>query len=61
MNTSRWFAVTSVLAFMAVISFFQVNSYWADKHHFNTGWIIIGILTGLAAIFCLSKVIKGSN
>lgn len=61
MNTSRWFAVTSVLAFMAVISFFQVNSYWADKHHFNTWWIIIGILTGLAAIFCFSKVIKGSN
>lgn len=58
MNTSKLFVLTAVLAFASVISFFQVNSYWADKHHFNGMWIVIGIFLGLGAIWALSKVIK---
>lgn len=47
-----------ITAFISVISFFQLNSYWADKHHFNGifGWLGIGIVFGIAAAYCLYKV-----
>lgn len=47
-----------VAAFIAVISFFQINSYWADTHHFNTGWKVIGGIFSLIAVFGLYKVVK---
>lgn len=56
-----WFALTVIFAFASVISFFQINSYWADKHHFNGGWVTIGVIAGLVAIFCLIKTAKNSN
>lgn len=60
MSTTKWFLTMTVFAFASVISFFQINSYWADKHNFNglIGWLGIGIVTGLVAIFCLTKVAK---
>lgn len=47
-----------VFAFLSIISFFQINSYWADTHNFNGlfGWLGIGIVTGLAAVYGLYKV-----
>lgn len=53
----------TVFAFSSVISFFQINSYWADKHHFNGlfGWLGIGIVTGVIACYGLYKVSKNSN
>jgi len=52
-----------VAAFISFISFFQINSYWADKHHFNGifGWLGIGILFFLIGAYFLYKVIKNSN
>lgn len=52
--------VMVIFAFASVISFFQINSYWADKNNFNglVGWLGIGIVTGLVAVFCLAKVMK---
>lgn len=60
---SHWFIFTVILAFASIISFYQVNSYWADTHKFNGlfGWIGIGVMFGLAAIFGLYKTIKNSN
>jgi len=58
--TRKWFGLMTVFAFGSVISFFQINSYWADQNNFNGffGWLGIGIVLGLVAIFCLSKVMK---
>ena len=44
----------------SVISFFQINSYWADQNNFNGvfGWLGIGIVTAAVAVFCLTKVSK---
>lgn len=58
--TRKWFGLMVVFAFASIISFFQINSYWADQHKFNGifGWLGIGIVTGLVALFCLSKVAK---
>lgn len=59
----KWHIITGLFAFASVISFFQINSYWADQHHFNGifGWLGIGIVTGIAALLSLRKVIKNSN
>lgn len=56
----RFALVVAPLAFISIISFFQINSYWSDKHHFNGlfGWLGIGIVTGLLAIWQLYYVIK---
>jgi len=58
--TRRWFGFMVVFAFASVISFFQINSYWADQNNFNGffGFLGIGIVFGLAAVFCLMKVAK---
>jgi len=58
MGTKTWFAIMCVLAFGSVISFFQINSYAADKNGLNGVWLISGIIFGLLACFCLYKVIK---
>ena len=58
--TRKWFGLMVVFAFAAVISFFQINSYWADQNNFNGifGWLGIGIVTAAVAVFCLTKVSK---
>lgn len=61
MNPWTRFKVAAVLAFASVISFFQVNSAYADKHHINWFWIMIGIV--FAGFFAdeLIIVAKTSN
>jgi len=56
----RFGFIVAPLAFASVISFFQINSYWSDTHHFNGlfGWLGIGIVIGLLAIWQLAIVIK---
>jgi hypothetical protein len=58
-----WFTGMVITAFISFISFIQVNSAWADAHNFNGffGWLGIGIVFGLTAIFCLYKVVKTST
>jgi hypothetical protein len=58
--TRKWFGLMVVFAFASVISFFQIDSYWADQNNFNglIGWLGIGIIFGVVAIFCLTKVAK---
>lgn len=61
MNTN--FIACVIFAFLSVISFFQINSYWADKNHFNglLGWTGLGIVFALAAIYWLYRTIKSST
>lgn len=63
MTTKKWFALTAVSAFASVISFFQINSHWADQNNFNGlfGWLGIGVVTGLVAVFSLYKAVKSSE
>lgn len=56
MTTKGWFALMVFFAFAAVISFFQINSYWADQNNFNGWWTSLGIVFGSIAAFCLYKV-----
>ena len=56
-----WFGGLVLFAFGSVISFFQINSYKADKHHLNTFWLIAGIVLGVLAIGCLYKTNKTST
>ena len=63
MKAQHYFLLMVLFAFISVISFFQIDSYWADQNDFNGlfGWLGIGIVTGLVAIFCLFKVSKNST
>lgn len=61
MSASKWFIFMAVFAFASVISFFQINSYAADKHHLNSLFVVLGIVAGMVAVFGLTKVIKNSN
>jgi len=56
MNKGKWFwAIGAVLAFASVISFFQINSYFADQHKLNTVWLVAGIICGLGALVLAYK------
>lgn len=52
-SARHWIRFAAVFAFASMISFFQIDSAWADDHHFNGafGWLGIGIVTGLVAIY----------
>lgn len=60
MTTTTYWILTVIFAFASFISFIQIGSAWGDAHHFNgiIGWLGIGIVTGLVAIFSLYKVSK---
>lgn len=46
-----WFPICSLVLFAAMISFFQVNSVWADKRkNGNTILIVAGIILALVGI-----------
>lgn len=60
-TAKKWFIIAAILAFGSVISFFQINSYWADTHNFNTAWKVIGTVLGLATLYSLYKVSKNAN
>lgn len=51
----KWSVLMVLSAFASAISFFQVNSYFADKHNFNTVFTVAGIVLGLFASFSLYK------
>lgn len=54
----RW---TAFAAFLAVISFFQINSAFADKHHINGLFIVLGIAFAIIAAALFITVVKRSN
>lgn len=58
--TRKWFGLMVVFAFGSIISFFQINSYSADRNNMNGffGWLGIGVVLGLVALYCLSRVAK---
>lgn len=48
MTLKKWYAVLVITAFISVISFFQINSYFADKHKINWLFIVVGVLFAIA-------------
>lgn len=61
LNTN--FVACAIFTMLSVISFFQINSYWADKNNFNGifGWLGIGIVLAIVAIYWLYRTIKSST
>ncbi len=50
-----------VAAFASIISFFQVNSAFADKHHINWLWIVLGVVFALVFVYFGWKANKTSS
>jgi hypothetical protein len=53
-----WFITSAVTAFIAAISYFQINTYRADKNGLNGFWTITGIVLTVAAIYFMYKGFK---
>jgi hypothetical protein len=62
-KSSTWFRISSVLAFAAMISFFQIDTAWADEHNFNgwLGWKGIGAVLSLVSAGAMWISAKNSN
>jgi hypothetical protein len=52
-----WFGGFVLSALASTVSFFQIDSYFADKHHLNGifGFLGIGIVLALLAIWFIKK------
>lgn len=61
MSTKKLFILMTIFAFVGAISFFQVNSYFGDQHHFNGGFITIGCVCALVAAYFLYRVNKNGG
>lgn len=62
-SINTWWALTVGFGFASMISFFQINSAWADAHKFNGifGWTGLGIIFGLIAIYSMYQVSKAGS
>ena len=59
-----WHIASSVVAFISVISYFNINSAWADKigqPKGNTIFLVVGIVGTLLAIGLMIKASKTST
>lgn len=62
MSTKTWFIIMTILAFGSVISFFQINSAWADRDNLNGLFTAAGVVLGVLAVLVLiAKVSKSSG
>lgn len=61
MSLKKWYALMVVTAFIAVISFFHINSYFADKHKINGLFLVVGIVFSLVALYSYYMANKIGN
>jgi drug/metabolite transporter (DMT)-like permease len=63
MSTKILFGITAIFAFASFISFIQIGSAWADANNANgiAGFLGLGILLGIVAIYFLARVVKQSG
>ena len=59
-KATKFWRLSGGLGFASIISFFQINSAFADKHHINGVWIVSGIVCGLASIYCMWVAFQNS-
>lgn len=50
-----WYGGLVLFTFASIGCFFSINSYFADKNDINWLFVSMGIVFGIAAIFCLAK------
>ena len=48
---NKYFLGMVICAFASVISFFTISSYFADSHHINGVFWVLGFLFGLGGIY----------
>ena len=54
-TTSNWWALAVVLCFVSAISFFQIDSAFADENGLNPLFWVLGVSAGLVTAFSLYK------
>lgn len=61
MSVKTKFYIGAILAFISVISFFNISSFWADTHNTNGLLTGVGIAFGIAAIGFIVSGISSSK
>jgi len=61
MTVAKWYTVLVIAAFASVISFFNINSAFADAHKVNGLFKIAGIIFGLVAAYSYYMANKLGN
>lgn len=60
-NTNNWFVAATILAFIAFIAFFNIDSALADEKNWNTEFLVGGIISLVLSGVCLFKAKNVSN
>ena len=58
--SNPWYIASVVAAFIGMISYFNINSYKADKNGLNGFWLVMGIVFTLVSIGLIIKAYKSS-
>ena len=58
---SKFWKLAGAFGFASFISFFQINSAFADKHHINGVWVVAGIVCGLASLYSMWQAFQNSG
>lgn len=56
-----WFTAAIFTAFGGIISFFQINSYFADRNNLNWLFVTLGIILCGATVWLVMKANKTST
>jgi hypothetical protein len=61
LNTNQWFVIATIFAFLAFISFFNIDSALADEKNWNTEFLVGGVISLFLSGICLLKARDVSN
>ena len=60
-KVKKYWKLTGAFGFASFISFFQINSAFADKHHINGLWWVLGIGCAIAAAYSFYVVTQNAG
>ena len=60
-KVKKFWLLTAITGFGSLISFFQINSAFADEHKLNTVWLIAGIVLAIGAIYSIYQVSQNAG
>jgi hypothetical protein len=61
LNTNQWFVIATIFAFLAFISFFNIDSALADEKNWNTEFTVGGVISLVFTTLSLLKAKDVSN
>ena len=61
LNSNQWFVIATIFAFLAFVSFFNIDSALADEKNWNTEFLVGGVMSLVLSGLSLLKARDVSN